>query len=93
MNGEDQPTNQIYYQSFWRNLWNILKINNEKPKDHNMDQVWLGKTRILIDYAQKSHWTLRMNIYLFWKNKVHLSKIEFLNLCFLAKKINKNHLK
>ena len=34
----------------------------------------------------------RIFIY-FWKNKVRLSKIEFLNFCFLAKKINKNDLK
>ena len=34
-----------------------------------------------------------MHIYLFWKNKVHLYENEFLNFCFLAKKISKNDLK
>jgi hypothetical protein len=34
------------------------QINKEKPKDHNMWPVGLGSTRILINYAQKSPWTL-----------------------------------
>ena len=32
----------------------MLQINKRKPKDHNVDLVGLGNTRILIDYAQKS---------------------------------------
>ena len=31
--------------------------------------------------------------FLFWKNKVRLSKTKFLNFCFLKQKISKNDLK
>ena len=30
------------------------QMNKEKPKDHSIQPVGLGNTRILTDYAQKS---------------------------------------
>ena len=42
-----------------RGIYGIyLKINKEKPINHNMELVGLRNTRILADYAQKSPWRL-----------------------------------
>ena len=72
MNMENQPlvTNvTVEYDKFevqglrkiidqWMSLLNMPQINEEKLKDHNMQPVGLGNTRILTDYSQKSPWTL-----------------------------------
>ena len=41
-----------YYRSLYRDLENIPQINKENPKDVNVNWLWLGNTRVSIDYAQ-----------------------------------------
>ena len=60
---------QENYRSFLRNLWNILKINERKLKDHNMQPVGLGNTSILTNHVQKILGTQRpiiMSMEIFW---------------------------
>ena len=68
-----QPKFRRITNHFRRNLWDLAKIDKEKPKDHNMSPVGLGNsTRILTVYAQKSPRTGRDDCSFFDPSKVVL---------------------
>ena len=57
---------QENYRSLWRNLWNISQINKGKPKNHTIQPVGLGNTRILTNKVEMREMCLDSVACLYW---------------------------